>query len=296
MQLLFSVIDELYSFALESILGLFRAVSSIVKDEKQSVVYALEAPVTSTNVAIEVEAPVEEDTTFRSMEALLKKNHVEPLTEENNVVMYVGTNEVALYMKPTQEFDTCLGTLRYGDMVMVLEQRGRWANVVCGTLEGWVLREDLVDRAAYVYPEFVIGQENGVDDPNTVRVRAMIGDMFGGAKIEFPLQAGEYVMYRFKRKGLTIHWGEKRPRVPGLWHTLLKGVQGIHMGITPKTGSIMEYVFKDEIGHVAYVEAVFPDETIHISETNYPDRGIYNERIITREEWRELKPIFIQVS
>ncbi len=299
MQLVYSAIDVLYAHTIGLFLGSFEVVKRGHTQTPETML--LESAYIPTHDDDEVmteeqETEVTPEPTFKKIEAVLKQDPPLALANEKNVVMYVGTNETPLYMKPTQEFDTCIGILAYGEMAMVLEQRGRWAKVVCRELEGWVLREDLVDRAAYVYPEFVIGEENDVDDPNTARVRAMLGDTFGGAKVEFPLQAGEYVMYRLKRKGLSIPWPATRPRVPGLWHSILKGVPGIHMGIVPKTGAVMEYVFKEELGHVAYVEAVFPDETIHISEVNYPDRGIYNERIITREEWRELRPVFIQVA
>jgi surface antigen len=76
----------------------------------------------------------------------------------------------------------------------------------------------------------------------------------------------------------------------------LRGTPGIHIGIMPKTGSIMEYMLQNDIGHLAYVEAVFPDERITLSEVNNPDHGIYNERTLTKEEWQALNPVFIQVS
>jgi hypothetical protein len=210
--------------------------------------------------------------------------------------MYAGNIQVPVYKNPTIEFDTKIGDIPYGEMVMMLEPRGRFSRVVWNEVEGWVLREDLVDRAARVYPEFMIGQENSVDHPNTVHVRAILGDVFGIGRSEFSLQAGEYVLYRLWKKGIRIVWPQtESPRVPGLWHKILKGVSGIHIGVTPKVGSIMEYMFNDDIGHLAYVEAVFPDNTITISEVNYPDAGIYNEREITKEEWRELKPVFISV-
>jgi surface antigen len=52
----------------------------------------------------------------------------------------------------------------------------------------------------------------------------------------------------------------------------------------------------NEVGYLAYVEAVFPDDVITISEANFPDAGIYNERSLTKEEWKDLRPIFIQFS
>ena len=144
-----------------------------------------------------------------------------------------------------------------------------------------------------VYPEFRIGQENSVDHPNTAHVRAILGDTFSIGRSEFPLQAGEYALYRLWKKGIRIEWPTIRPRVPGLWHKILKGTPKIHVGVTPKAGSIMEYMLNNDVGHLAYVEAVFPDNTIAISEVNFPDSGIYNERELTKEEWKELRPVFI---
>jgi hypothetical protein len=213
-----------------------------------------------------------------------------------NTVMYANRTGLPVFKNPTGEFDTVVGRLSFGMLVMVLGEKGKFVRISSNGIEGWARREDLVDRAAHVYPEFIIGKENNSNDENTTRVRAILGDEFGGSDIEYPLQAGEYVLYRLYRKGLRIIWPVSRPRTPGMWHELLRGMPGTHMGVAPKTGTIMEYMLHDELGHVAYVEAVFPNETISISEVNFPHSGIYNERVLTREEWRELRPIFIQVT
>ena len=44
---------------------------------------------------------------------------------------------------------------------------------------------------------------------------------------------------------------------------------------------------------MAYVEAVFPDGTIQVSESDWPEDGIYSERTIVQEEWQKLSPTFI---
>jgi hypothetical protein len=199
-------------------------------------------------------------------------------------------------MNPTKEFDTVTHELPYGTMTMVLEEKGRFARVSVDGMEGWALRDDLLDRAAFVYPEFIVGGENNADDPNTLRLRAVIGDVFHGGEAEFPLQAGEYVYYKLVRKGLKIEWPQVYPRTPGRWHVILKRVPSASIGVIPKVGSIMEYTQANEIGHLAYVEAVFPDESVVLSEANYPDRGMYNERTLTKEEWTAQNPVFIQVA
>lgn len=215
---------------------------------------------------------------------------------QKNTVMYANSVRVPVFKNPTIEFDGQIGEVPFGDMVIVLEPRGRFYRIMWNTIEGWVLKEDIADRALRVYPVFTIGEENGVDHPNTAHVRAILGDIFGLGRSEFALTAGEYVLYRLWRKGARIVWPEIRPRVPGLWHTILRGSRQVHIGVMPKVGAVMEYMLSPEMGHVAYVEAVFPDHTITISETNFPDAGIYNERVLTKEEWKELHPVFMTVS
>lgn len=294
MHTLLAVIDELYTFALESILALFGQRSLTREDTHTSNESRSVKEESLYGTPQEVQSAIKHSS-FKKVESIISPEREVP-SGGKNTIMYVGSTELPMYKNPTPEFDAVSATLSYGDMVMMIEEKGRWSRVVHGEEEGWMLRDELVDRAAHVYPKFVIGEQNNADDPNTFRVRAMLHDMFGGAAADLPLQAGEYIMYRLIRKGLQVSWPQVRPRVPGAWHSILKGVPGVHIGVTPKTGSVMEYMYTDEIGHLAYVEAVFPNETINISEVNYPDSGIYNERVLTRDEWREFKPVFVQIT
>lgn len=232
--------------------------------------------------------------TMRALSTVLAQR--EPRTDSAHTVGYIASAETPLFGAPTKDFDTVITRLGYGTMVMLLEEKGRFSRIAQNGMTGWVLRDDLVDRAAHVYPEFVVGSENHADDPNTLRTRACIKDAFHGGEAECVLQSGEYVLYRLVRKGQNINWPPTRPRVPGRWHTILKGVPGISIGIVPKNGSCMEYSFENDVGHLAYVEAVFPDDRITISEVNNPDNGMYNERTLTKEEWQVHTPIFISVT
>lgn len=237
--------------------------------------------------------------TFRSVQEVITGNIEEKISRSlvgKNTLVYIRGVSVPIYKNPTIEFDTQIGTIPYGEMAMMLEPRGRFIKIVWNTIEGWVLRDEVVDRAAHIYPEFIVGEENSVDHPNTAHVRAILGDIFGIGHSEFALQAGEYVLYKLWRKNIRIEWPAVRPRVPGLWHKILRGIPRIQMGVSPKVGSVMEYMLTNDMGHLAYVEAVFPDNTIAISEVNYPDSGIYNERQLTKEEWKELRPVFIQLQ
>jgi len=295
MQILYAVIDDLYSYTIGTVVRFF------ILDESFHTALLLDSP----KVHIKNEESTEETVngnetdpalTFRGMDAILSERAPAYTGTISHSVMYVGSARTPLFMNPTKEFDGVTSELVYGSMAMILEEKGRFARVSIEGKEGWTLRDDLVDRAAYVYPEFKIGEENNAEDPNTLRVRAVIDDIFHGNESEFPLQSGEYVYYKLVRKGLSIQWPDIRPRTPGVWHTLLKGISGVTIGVIPKVGLLMEYTHTDEIGHLAYVEAVFPDESIVLSEANYHDRGTYNERTLVKEEWTSLNPFFIQVT
>lgn len=301
MNLFLETLDTLYF----SIIGLtVRCIRAYTNAQEDIKAYVVEDVYDADEVAgIEKDIPKEdqeiiETPTFKGIYEILKT----PTSIQNSVVgyvkgtrMYVGNTAVPIYRNPTIAFDTCIRTMPYGEMVTMLEPRGRFYKIIWKEIEGWVLRDDLVENAVQVYPTFVIGEEQSVDHPNTARVRTVLGDIFGLQRSNFPLQAGEYVLYQLWKKGIYITWNEVRPRVPGLWHKILKGTHGVHIGVVPKSGSIMEYMLHDDIGHLAYVEAVFPDETITLSESNFPDSGMYNERKLLKEEWKAVKPVFITV-
>jgi hypothetical protein len=287
-----TLFDTIINFATR--LCLYVVASQPDEELPKETVVTVELPIHTTKVEDTETEP--EKQTFKAIADILKVDTYAVPSAVHNTIMYAGTLSVPLYKNPTVEFDTQIATIPYGEMVMMLEPRGRFFRVIWGTIEGWVVREDLADRAVRVYPEFIVGHENVIDHPNTAHIRAILNDPFGLNHSEYPLQAGEYVLYKLWRKGVHINWPQVRPRTPGLWHKILKGVQGVHIGVTPKVGSIMEYLFENEVGHLVYVEAVFPDNTVTISEVNYPDSGLYNERELTRDEWKELKPVFMSVA
>ena len=213
-----------------------------------------------------------------------------------NMVMYTSSAHVPVYQNPTIEFDTKIASIPYGEMVMMIDVRGRFHKIIWNDVSGWVLKDDVVDKAVKIQPKLIIGEENQSDSPNTVHIRAMISDEFGVGQTDFSLQAGEYVLYKLWEKNHVIEWPKTRPRTPGMWHKILRGVPKVHIGVVPKADAIMEYVHEDSFGHVAYVDAVYPDETISISEANFPDSGKYNERTLTKDEWKELRPVFINIQ
>ena len=209
--------------------------------------------------------------------------------------IYIGVPDTLMYADPIMVFDGVMETLSYGELVTLIENKGRWSRIRRKESEGWVLRDTLEEMKTSIHPSFTHGKKYDAEDPETVMLRTILGDMFFAMPLELPLQDIEYVSYILKKKGRDILWPLLRPRTSGTWHVLLKGVEGIHIGVTPKTDSILE-IIEDDIGHVAYVDAVFPDESIKISEIGYPEEGMYSERTLPREEWREHRPVFIEVG
>lgn len=210
--------------------------------------------------------------------------------------MVVGDVEVPLFSNPTKEFDSVIETLPYGAPVAVSKEQGNWSFVTYLKTSGWLEREHLVSHQAQVRPYFVIKEYCGADSDTTKRLRRMIQDEFNAGAAGLPLQSEEYAYYKLLVRGLALPSIKARPRQAGRWQTLFAGERGVHISVRPKTGSIMEYVDEDDIGHLAYIEAVFPDESISISEVGEPQSGYYNERILGKEVWQHLQPVFIQLS
>jgi hypothetical protein len=270
---------------------LYNAIISFSVRVIHAYVYADEKIHTNTKDIDEITISVSK--TIEEVSSTQKVQKQSPI--HGGVVMYAGNKSTPLYVNPTVAFDSVIGYIPFGSLVMAGTPQGRFCPIMWGEKHGWVLRDDLVDRAVHVYPIFVVGEKNDFDAPNTLHVRTIIGDPFGLGRSEFSLQAGEYILYRLWRLEKKIIWPDIRPRVSGNWHTILKGCSGIYMHITPKTGFLMEYMHtEDDIGCLAYVDAVFSNEMIRISEIQ-DESGIYNERVLSKDVWKELRPIFIEI-
>ena len=211
-------------------------------------------------------------------------------------VGYAFVPDTHLYSLPTRSFDGVIYRLPYGTSFQIVGTQGKWCNVVHNDVRGWVHRDDLTESEAMLQPQLEVGSVYGETSPATIKLRTLIDDSFHAAQVGTPLQDVEYVSYRLQKKNRQIDWPSLRPRIAGTWQRILKGVLGVHMGINPKTDSVMEYVKEDNTGHVAYVESVYPDGSITISEVGYATEGEYTERTLGRQEWKELKPIFIEVN
>lgn len=217
------------------------------------------------------------------------------LSNEGSISHFVAVQKAPVYEQPVQLFDGVINTLAYGTPVDVLVTSGRWSRVKFNGLSGWILKDDLVDSEDKVRPRFLIGERYLPEAEETKQLRTLIDDEFGGNRMEQSLQDVEYVYYRLHEQGKKLTWPNERPRVAGRWQRLLAGSPGVHIGINPSVGSLMEAVLEDGTGYLSYVEAVFPDQSLVVSGVGFPKEGQYSERTMPYREWRELRPVFIEV-
>jgi len=216
--------------------------------------------------------------------------------EHSGARQIVAAEDAALYTGPTREFDAVLTHVPYGATVTVREERSAWSRVTFGGTTGWIERSALSGNFASVRPYFVIKEYCAPESETTRRARAIIGDEFNARLATLPLHPEEYVYYQLLARGLDLPETNVRPRRAGHWQKLFAGARGVHIGVRPKTGAVMEYIDADGTGHLAYVEAVFPDGSVSLSEVGDPDLGYYNERVLGTEVWQALAPVYIQFS
>lgn len=301
MQVLLAVVEDLYTFAVSM---LFPSWASRRGGDVR--LYLPASRVVSTGrerLDVDVYHEHEAESSLER-EAVLTASRGESALSPKHAVMYCTRAQVPLRAMPDNATDTAIAMIAYGDMVMVLEADETWSYVAVGEKRGYVPTQMLVAEAAGVYPAFVIGAENNARDANTIRLRSVIRDEFSASLTQLPLQAHEYVYYKLLRRGTRIAWPDIRPRTSGSWAQILSHVEGVTIGERPTVGAVMEFSLPEgrEKGkteakaHLAYVEKVMPDQTIRISEADWPASGIYNERVLVKDEWRTFNPSFIAIG
>lgn len=284
MRVLWAVIEDLYIFAKSVLVDSWRA-----QAPRQQ---ALALP--SSRIPSLVESAVHISAS-QDVQLVGEPVAADALPQKHTIV-YCREARVPLRAAPNAAGDTAIATIAYGDMVMVLDATPEWTHIVSGEKEGYVPTTALAHKAAGVYPDFEIGKEYGAREVSTVRLRSFIRDEFSASLSDLPLQAHEYVYYRLMRRGVTIAWPDIRPRTPGSWTHILGTLESTNVSETPVSGAVMECAFEGARAHLAYVEQVFDDGAIKVSEADWPDRGIYNERVLVEAEWRALSPSFITVG
>jgi hypothetical protein len=207
---------------------------------------------------------------------------------------YIGALGAYMYKDPVLAFDNAIIKLDYGQNVRLITLQGRWAQVRLAGTVGWVFKDSLVVQTSDVYPVFIQGIVYDAEQAETVKLRACIDDAFNGAVSGHVLSAAEYVHYCLLQKKLYIDWGDIRMRIPGTWQRKLRGRFGVHIGISPQTNSVMEYIV-DDVGHLAFVDAAFSDGSISITEIGKHEEAMYSQDTMSADQWRELRPVFIKV-
>ena len=229
----------------------------------------------------------------------------------------VYTNKQGIHFRKSPDTSNDANIIRdldWGEEALLTDEP--WLKVKIGTQEGWI-RSDKTTETAPVQPlsmpqvvRFVIGQTNLADNPNTIEVRKIINDEFGGGLNKWNLQCTEYTQYRVKTKlGITIQWPVKSGRNGGKWWKIFQDAGLYKIVSEPKAGCAICFTAGlssdlkiNEIGHVAFVEEVLPDGSVRVSEANWPPpgqqpQGQYNKRIIPKEKWQnQYKAQFVDFS
>ncbi len=212
---------------------------------------------------------------------------------ESGVLAYVCARESILYTRPIVAFDSTIRTLKFSDTVAVHGTEGKFTRVAVDSQVGWVKTEHLTTDRTEIYATLHPNRVYEYDDSETVKIRLWLDDECLGGALYLPLQPIEYILYLMKERGVGIKWPEERPRTPGTLQTILRGKRGVRIGIEPKTFSVMEYITKEKSGVIGLVEAVHPNETIVIKSVGKQVEGEHLIETISKEEWRELRPVFI---
>lgn len=137
-------------------------------------------------------------------------------------------------------------------------------------------------------PQLVVRQPYPATHPDTLAIRQIIKDQFTGGKNSYDLQCVEYVHYKVKEKtGVEIQWPSDRPRHGGLWASIFQRNNLYKVMDEPTVHCAMSFTkpdFNAPYGHVAFVEEVLADGSVRISEANWPNKGIYNERVVKKDD------------
>ena len=209
---------------------------------------------------------------------------------------YILVSKAAVSITPYLGFDTVFTSMQFAEAVTVRAYQGEYAQIVTAHGLGWIHKDVLESKRSNVWPTLIADVSYPADSVVTQLIRRHLDDSFGATSLQLPLQSVEYVSYRLKQIKHRINWGVDRPRLPGLWQDQLKGRAGIHIGIQPLADSVMEFRADDGDGVLFFVEAVAPDNTLTCSTVGLKEGGVYTTHIFEEADWREWRPVFIDVT
>lgn len=139
---------------------------------------------------------------------------------------------------------------------------------------------------------FVIGVPNPADSEVSIYIRKRIKDEFHGGQNKWPLQCTEgAAFFLLYNHGVVIDWPIKFGRHGGVWDDIFKTFFMYNVEAEPTPGGTIHIssglgsVTANQIGHVAYIQKVNKAGDVYVKEFNWPNKGKYNERWITRDRW-----------
>jgi hypothetical protein len=210
-------------------------------------------------------------------------------------VGYVTQSHVACLQMAQNTFDTLRGVFQYGDVVKVIRQKDTWSFVESAALQGWVESKYLTDDKNEVFPILQSNQVYDADNTETKKLRQYLNDELLGGQLRMHLQPAEFILYQLKKLGPNVVWPLERPRLPGMWQSILSGKKGVSLGREPKTSSVLEHN-GDTQQFLAFVESVTPDNSIIISCVGRQKAGEYEQQEFTSAQWRVWRPVFISFT
>lgn len=234
-----------------------------------------------------------------------KSEELDAAPEFSSKKLYVSAEDgLRLRSSPEIKPDNILVNLLYGQEVIVKQEKEKWFEVSVDDKTGWVFSYYLIEEVSVKqsaelqsketsqdnFPFFKSQVQNLTNDLNTIKVRKIIKDEFGGGARGDDLQCTEYVQYKIQQMGISIKWPQERPRHGGRWAGIFERSGQYKVLSEPKAGCAMSFtggLKNSNVGHVAFVEEVYQDNSIRISEANWPPPGTYFERILTKSQWQD---------
>ncbi len=216
-------------------------------------------------------------------------------TEPGSLYFVTLKDGAPLQRFSTYQFDDVLMIVPYGQSVVLKQFVGRYAEVLVAGVVGFIEKDFLTTDGRQVHPTLMNSYVYDAFNEETQKLRCVIKDDFGGGKLSLHLQSTEYITYRLLKDQLSITWPKVRPRLAGDWHTILRGVRGLHSSVTPSVDTVMEWVDEEGEGKLAYVENILSDSMLRISAVGIMVLGEYTESLVPESVWREWRPVFINV-
>jgi len=208
---------------------------------------------------------------------------------------YITAHDVPCLREPIKKFDSVIEKLQYGQEVHVDVVQPPYIHTYSEKCTGWVKQSDVTEDFKQIEPEFTPQAVYDAKHVEVNKLRRFIADQQSGGALNLPLQSSEYVLFKLQAHKQPIDWPKSQPRLPGLWQIILKEKNSVTIGVTPKTGSIIEGVFEG-INFLGFVEIVLPNSTIRVSSVGRRVVGEYLEEELTHAQWGLFQPVFISFN